>query len=155
MLIFTIVVLVIFLILVLYDKKGKKIETEPSSYKGCYKARYLLTKNEYAEYKKLKLLLEEKGYMIFPKVRLFDIIEPISNQKNYKTLMYKIQSKHVDFLICDSDLYIKAIVEIDDKSHDTKSRSERDSFVDEILQDVGYPVIRTRYVDDTIMEKIP
>ena len=64
----------------------------------------------------------------------------------------KIQSKHVDFVICDQNLYIKAIVELDDKSHDQPDRQERDRFVDDVLTSVGYTVIRTRAVtEDTLL----
>jgi len=81
--------------------------------------------------------------MICPKVRLLDIIEPRKGD-NYRSLMGKIQSKHVDFVICDQDLHIKAILELDDGSHDRKDRQDRDQFVDQILTSVGYKVIHTR-----------
>jgi very-short-patch-repair endonuclease len=68
----------------------------------------------------------------------------------------KIQSKHVDFVICDQNLYIKAIVELDDKSHDQPDRQERDRFVDDVLTSVGYTVIRTRAVaEETLTPLVP
>lgn len=99
----------------------------------AYQAKYLLTKNEWAQYKKLKVIADEKGYVICPKVRLLDIIEPQKGHEKYKTLMYKIQAKHVDFVICDKDMHIKVIIELDDSSHDKKDRKERVEFVDLIL----------------------
>lgn len=60
----------------------------------------------------------------------------------------KIQSKHVDFVICDQNLYIKAIIELDDNSHDQPDRRERDKFVDDVLSSVGYTVIHTRAVTE-------
>lgn len=92
--------------------------------------------------------------MICPKVRLFDIIEPKKEHDKYKTLMYKIQAKHVDFVICDKNMHIKAVIELDDSSHDKKDRKERDDFVNLILRSVGYKVIRTRYITNDILDLI-
>lgn len=127
--------------------------TEQSKYKDAYQAKYLLTRNEWYEYKKLKKLAEGEGLQICPKVRLLDIIEPRTGS-NYMSLLGKIQSKHVDFVICDQDLHIKAILELDDNSHNQKDRQERDTFVDEILTSVGYTVIRTRSITDNTLDPI-
>lgn len=115
-------------------------------YSQSYQAKYLLTKNEWHEYRKLKQYAQELSLQVCPKVRLLDIIEPRRGIQNYKSLFYKIQAKHVDFLLCDQNLYIKAIVELDDGSHDKSDRQERDRFVDQILTSVGYKVIRTRSI---------
>lgn len=120
----------------------------------AYQAKYLLTKNEWAQYKKLKVIADEKGYVICPKVRLLDIIEPQKGHEKYKTLMYKIQAKHVDFVICDKDMHIKVIIELDDSSHDKKDHKERDEFVDLILQSVGYKVIHSRYIMNNILDQV-
>ena len=113
-----------------------------------------MTKNEWNQYKKLKELADVKGYVICPKVRLFDIIEPKKGHEKNKTLMYKIQSKHVDFVICDKNLHIKAIIELDDSSHDKADRKERDTFVNLILRSVGYKVIHTRYITNDILDLV-
>ena len=123
-------------------------------FKKAYQARYLLTKNEWHEFKALQKIADLKGYIICPKVRLLDIIEPIKGQKKYMTLFYKVQSKHVDFVICDRDVHIKAIIELDDSSHDKEDRKERDQFVNEILQSVGYKVIHTRAITPDILDLI-
>lgn len=122
-------------------------------YSNNYQPKYLLTRNEWYEYKKLKKLAEGEELQICPKVRLLDIIEPRSGS-NYMSLLGKIQSKHVDFVICDQDLHIKAILELDDNSHNQKDRQERDTFVDEILTSVGYTVIRTRSINDNTLDPI-
>ena len=125
-----------------------------SDFIESYRARYLLTKNELYNYKLLKPIANAKGYVICPKVRLLDIIEPIRGQKKYKTLFYKIQAKHVDFVICDQGMHIKAIIELDDSSHDRQDRQERDRFVNLILTSVGYKVIHTRQITENIFENI-
>lgn len=129
-------------------------EKDGIDYRNAYQARYLLTKNEWQQYKKLKEIADVKGYVICPKVRLLDIIEPKRGEQKYKTLFYKIQAKHIDFLICDKDLHIKAIIELDDNSHNQQSRKERDEFVDMILRSVGYKVIHTRYITPDILDTV-
>ena len=106
------------------------------------------------EYKKLKQFAEAKGLQVCPKVRLLDIIEPRRGEAHYKSLFYKIQAKHVDFLITDQDLRIKAIVELDDNSHNTKERQERDEFVDTILTGVGYKVIHAKAITEDTLKDI-
>ena len=127
---------------------------EDIDFANAYQQQMLFTKNEWQNYKVLKEAADEKGYIICPKVRLLDIVKPRSGEKKYKTLLYKIQSTHVDFVICDQNLKIKAIIELDDKSHDTEKGKERDAFVDTVLKGVGYTVIHTRYIEKDILESV-
>lgn len=127
-------------------------ETLPKDYSKSYQAKYLLTKNEWYEHKKLQKLAAEKGLVICPKVRLLDIIEPRKGEKDYKSLFYKVQAKHVDFLICDQSMHIKAVLELDDSSHNQKGRQSRDTFVDQILTSVGYKVIRTHSITEHTLD---
>lgn len=133
-------------------KKNSKHNDQETDYSSCYQAKYLLTKNEWYEYKKLQKYAAEKGLMICPKVRLLDIIEPRKTEKDYMLLLSKVQSKHVDFLICDQNMNIKGVLELDDNSHDRKDRKERDAFVDQILTSVGYTVIHTRAITETTLD---
>ena len=151
----------IFLILKIYGSKKPKQEnavkeeiiTKPD-YSQSYQRKYLLTKNEYREYMTLRKIAAEKDMIICPKVRLLDIIEPRKGERDYKSLFFKVQAKHVDFVICDKDLHIKAVLELDDNSHDQKDRQDRDAFVDQILTSVGYKVIRTRSVTETTLDSL-
>lgn len=133
--------------------KSNHIESD-INYSQGYQAKYLLTKNEWYEYRKLKKYAEEMNLQVCPKVRLLDIIEPRSDAKNYMALLGKIQSKHVDFVICDQNLYIKAILELDDNSHNKADRLERDKFVNEVLASVGYKVIRTRSITEETLNPL-
>lgn len=138
------------------DKKktpeGETSGADTSDYKDAYQAKYLLTRNEWHEYKKLKEYAAAKNLQVCPKVRVLDLIEPRKGRKDYTTLINKVKSKHVDFVICDQDLRIKAILELDDNSHDTTSRKERDEFLNSILQNVGYTVLHTRAVTKSTLE---
>lgn len=127
-------------------------EDKNVSYNSSYQKKYLFTKNEWYAHKRLVELAKEKNLVICPKVRLLDIIEPRSGEKNYMSLMGKIQSKHVDFVICDSSMRILGVVELDDNSHKLKDRQDRDEFVNEILTSVGYKVVHTYGIQDHTLD---
>ena len=133
------------------ETTGPEIEID---FTNAYQAQQLFTRNEWQNYKTLRDVAEVKGYVICPKVRLLDIVKPRNGEKKYKTLLYKIQSKHVDFVICDQNMNIKAIIELDDKTHDTEKGKERDAFVDTVLRSVGYKVIHTRYINHDILDLV-
>lgn len=137
----------------LHREQSAQDDRGGESYIGKYKSRMLLTKNEYAAYKKLKPIADAHGLLICPKVRLIDIVEPkTGDQQN--ALRAKVIQKHVDFVICNSDLKILGVLELDDSSHDTQKRIDRDQFVDEILTDVGYTVIHARYINEDTLNPI-
>lgn len=151
------VALILLMILVFKDvgRILNERQTEKQNlieYTKCYQAKYLLTKNEWHEHNKLRYLANQKGLIICPKVRLLDIIEPRAGERNYITLLRKVQSKHVDFVLCDQNMNIKAVLELDDSSHNRKDRQERDAFVDQILTSVGYTVIHTRAITETTLD---
>lgn len=136
-------------------KKEAPEQSGSIDYTHCYQKKFLLTRNEYQAYKSLKTILDKYQMIACPKVRLLDIVEPI-NGEFYKGAMGKIQSKHVDFVICDKDLYVKGILELDDNSHNLPERQERDKFVDAALKNVGYKVVHVRAVtEETIKELLP
>ena len=137
-----------------HEEEAKETTKPNVDYSKSYQAKYLLTRNEWHEYKKLKQFAEAKNLQVCPKVRLLDIIEPRRGEANYKSLLFKVQSKHVDFLICDQDLHIKAVVELDDNSHDSKNRQDRDTLVDTILSSVGYKVIHTKGITEDTLKDI-
>lgn len=136
------------------NSQSQEEEKTEIDYRNSYQARQLFSKNEWENYKKLRDIAQIKGYIICPKVRLLDIIEPRSGADHYKTLFYKVQAKHVDFVICDYNMHIKAIIELDDGSHERKDRQERDEFVNQILRSVDYKVIHTRYITNDILDTV-
>ncbi|SHJ53994.1 DUF2726 domain-containing protein [Paramaledivibacter caminithermalis] len=121
------------------------------------KNRFLLTRAENNFYKVLKLALED-NYVICPKVRLADIIY-VYGSDNRQSYFNKIQSKHIDFLIC-NDIYLNPLlaIELDDSSHSSKYRIERDEFLDDALESADLPILRFRasysYSPNYIKEKI-
>ncbi len=135
-------------------EQPEKEEKEPLPISGAYKKRWMFTYNEKDAYQKLKEIAEKEGYIVFAKVRLLDLVEPESGNPKYKTYFNKVKAKHVDFVLCDKKLIAKVIIELDDSSHDAVDRKARDAFVDEVLQSVGYKVIHTRAITESIREQI-
>lgn len=112
----------------------------------AYQARPLLTKREHQEYLKLKQYADARGWLICPKVRIFDLIEPKKGVTKRQTLINKIQSKHVDFVLVDPELNVIGVLELDDSTHERADRKQRDSFVRDALEGAGINMIQTRSI---------
>lgn len=152
--IWVIVILLLVIVYLIVGRKKGSAGKGSTDYSQAYQAKYLLTKNEWYEYKKLQQYAASKDWIVCPKVRVLDLIEPRKGQKNYLALINKVQAKHVDFVLCDKDLHIKAILELDDSSHDKADRQERDKFLDEIFASVGYKTIRTRSITEETLNDV-
>ena len=120
--------------------------TPKTNYREAYQARPLLTKREHQEYLKLKQYADARGWLICPKVRLWDMIEPRKGSSNKKELENKIRSKHVDFVLVDPELNVIGVLELDDSTHDREDRKQRDSFVRDALEGAGITMIQTRSI---------
>lgn len=109
-----------------------------------YNKKYLLTKNEYYFYNRLKNIIDPIGLQILAKIRLADLIEVKNglNKSQQSTYFNKIKAKHIDFAIA-NNMKIILIIELDDSSHSYNSTKERDSFVNNALIKSGYTVVRT------------
>lgn len=127
--------------------KNKQDETEPSNLKKDgplpYAKKELMNNSEKAMYDVLKSFTEEKGYIIFAKVRLEDLVSV--NVKEYKEIQrYRgyIKSRHVDFVICDSKKNVLMALEVDGKSHNSKNAQEIDQFKNRVFETIGIPLHR-------------
>jgi hypothetical protein len=84
-------------------------------------------------------------YLIFAKVRLADILEPVKDPSRsaWQKAFNRITSKHVDFVLCDKmTTSFVGIIELDDKSHGTLESGFRDNLVDDALKTAGIPILR-------------
>ncbi|NQT94558.1 MAG: DUF2726 domain-containing protein [Lentisphaerae bacterium] len=84
-------------------------------------------------------------FRIFGKVRLADVIgvKRGLSRSTQQSAFNRIQSKHLDFVVCDPDtLSVEFAVELDDSSHGRAARKQRDTFVDEALAAAGVPLFR-------------
>ena len=110
-----------------------------------FTAKTILTDREYEFYKRLKPLADEYGLSIYTKVRLADLIEPKPKAENpcWMECFNKIKAKHIDFALADEETAIVALIELDDTSHSRPDRIERDDFVNAVLENTGYTLLRT------------
>lgn len=124
------------------------------NYTNVYKAEYLMTRNEKTQYWLLRSWADANNLIVFTKVRLADLISPRENSNNRQKLFWKIQAKHVDFVICDNSIRVKCIIEIMDNSHYDPERIKRDNFVREVLTSCGYKLIQTHHIDHDVLTKV-
>ena len=108
----------------------------------------------------LQKIIDEK-YYILGKVRLADLVKVKSgpNKSAWKAANNKIQSKHIDFVICDSSTFaVKFAIELDDRSHKEGKRKDRDEFVDSAMAAAGIPIhhfpVKKAYSIDEIKNSI-
>lgn len=146
-----IVALIIIAELLVKNTKTPKEEKRITEYP--YKQKYLLTKTEYKFYKTLKPLCDQNQIIICPKVRLEDFIEVTSKDNKQKYRGY-IKSRHIDFLLCDTSLYIKAAIELDDKSHNTTKAQETDELKNNIFKAINIPLYRINVIEQDYETKL-
>lgn len=86
------------------------------------------------------------GRLVFTKVSLADMIAPKvprSSGQEWRRAFNSIQSKHLDFVVCDKQsLSVVCAVELDDKSHQRADRVKRDGFLEKALAGAGVPLER-------------
>lgn len=118
-----------------------------------YTAKNILTDREYKFYRRLKPLADRYGLSIYTKVRLADLVEPKPKAENpfWMECFNKIKAKHIDFALADDETSIVALIELDDRSHARPDRIERDDFVNAVLKNTGYTLLRT-YGDLDVIE---
>ena len=80
---------------------------------------------------------------VFAKVRLADVVYVARGTGSWQTHFNRIQSKHIDFLLCDRQKIAPLVaIELDDSSHDANARESRDQVVDAVCEAAGLPIIR-------------
>ena len=79
--------------------------------------------------------------LVFAKVRLLDICNAFPADERWPK--YRIQAKHVDFLLCHpASLRPVLAIEVDDRSHELPDRAARDRFVNALFEEIGLPLLR-------------
>jgi very-short-patch-repair endonuclease len=102
---------------------------------------FLLTKAENSFYQVLRHILGS-DFHIYPKVRISDIVKVEKGTKNRQAAFNRIQSKHVDFLLCNQHSRPVLVIELDDSSHNTAKAQKTDRFKDELFKTVGLRCVR-------------
>ncbi len=82
---------------------------------------------------------------IFGKVRVADVIAPKKGmpRSDWQKAFNKISSKHFDFLLCaKNDLSVLCVVELNDSSHNSKKRKDRDTFLEGACRSAKIPLVQ-------------
>ena len=86
-------------------------------------------------------------YRVFGKVRVVDVVS-VGNTKDRsarQSAFNRISSKHFDFLVCtQDDISIKAAIELNDKSHESRKGRERDRLLTEVCESASLPLLFVR-----------
>jgi len=108
-----------------------------------YRAKdYFFSKAERSFYLVLQQAVDLNHYEIFAKVRLADLLWLPKGTTKRQSFQNRIQSKHVDFIICDRKQYRPLLaIELDDSSHQQPTRKDRDAFVDAAFMQAGLPLL--------------
>lgn len=111
----------------------------------------VLTNREMVMYRILEGYCRKNKLVLLTKIRMADFIDTIDigDQDIYDDALKNVWAKHVDFLICDyNDFRPKAAIEVDDSSHDSEDRRERDEFVDKVYNHVNLQIFHFRELNE-------
>lgn len=106
----------------------------------------LLTEAEKSFYVVLQNVVGD-SYLLFSQVSLLEILSVPDglNRSDHYSALNKIQSKHIDFLLCEKESTRPLLViELDDSSHSRPDRIKRDEFLDEAFQGAGLSLLHVR-----------
>jgi hypothetical protein len=153
-----VLVSIITVILIILSKfSRKRIEHKESNY---IQREVLFTAAERSFYGVLDQSVS-KDYKIFGKVRVADVLKPNSNmnRSDWQVAFNKISAKHFDYVLCEKDtLKVFGVIELDDKSHDSKRAKERDHFLEKACESASLKLIRFKaqqsYQIDSVRTKI-
>ncbi len=96
----------------------------------------LISHTESAFFLAIKAAVPE-GFCVFPQINLASFIDRTDDAR-YRNELFR----NVDFLITDAAYQPKIVIEINDQTHNTAERRERDEKVRKICEEAGIPLIR-------------
>ncbi len=104
-----------------------------------FKALPLMSRTEYNFWQLLMKSLP--GYYIFPQVATNALLNiQTDNRALFWEILNKFNTTRIDFVVCDPQLAVLALIELDDQSHDRKKDKDRER--DFITGQAGYQTIR-------------
>jgi very-short-patch-repair endonuclease len=145
-----IVVGVLFLVYFILPKAPDFDEITPEQEAPVWEFASVYRKREYlfdstSEFNLFRVLVELFGdqYYIFAQVNLGHLVETKSNEFFEKRKQRsRIEKKSVDFVLCDKVRVVpQLVIELDGYSHWREDRKIRDTFVNELMKDVGLPIL--------------
>lgn len=142
-----IIILIALTIWLAVKSASKKINNQPESIQKSQNIlpyilnQNFLTNKEYKFYQSLKPIADKYGLEIICKVRLADIVIIPKDINNYMKWFNHIKAKHIDFVLCSSEMNPVLLIEIDDYTHQRNDRKRRDEFVDSIFANTSIKLL--------------
>jgi len=132
-------VLVIIVIIAVIAMLVIAVRSKTGSSQKQYQQSPLMTDNEKEFLNRLVTALP--NHFVFAQVGMGALLEPNfrkSDRSNYQRVRNSYVQKLVDYVVCDKELNVVALIELDDKTHNAKKDADRDAMTNE----AGYYVIR-------------
>lgn len=131
---------------ILMKSGGKQVAAalEPSEGEGAlpYVQSPLMTRGEIDFYKTMQKAIGDRA-VVFAQVPLGSVITIRSKTPDWQKWRNKIDRKTVDYVLCHPVTFSTiAVVELDDRSHQSEKRQERDGFVDRALEAARVRLVR-------------
>jgi len=82
---------------------------------------------------------------VFGKVRVADVITPKKgmSRSDWQKAFNKISGKHFDYLLCNkNDLSVLCAIELNDSSHNSKKRKDRDKFLEGACESANLALVQ-------------
>jgi hypothetical protein len=115
----------------------------------CYQQRPFLTDRERVFFRQLCAAFSGSPLLVMAQVRLVDVVqvcEGIGGRERL-SLFRQISQWHCDYVVIDArDFSVKAIIELDDRSHLRPERQRRDALFNIVVAQAGIPLLRPRSV---------
>ena len=98
----------------------------------------LLTMRESLLFDKITRILEDSPYVVFPKVRLVDILQLAVNAPNRPEYTQRVRERNVDLLICQKlELTPLAVLMYDNSISEDKKKAASDRFTRRVAEVAG------------------
>lgn len=134
--------------LALSETANTERQEEISVPKYTYRLReHIMTSYEEQVFRKLCEIFQDKCYVI-PQVHLSKLFDHKIKGQNWHGAFAHINGKSVDFILLKkNDLSPLCAIEIDDWTHRTTNRKERDKEVERLFASVKLPLLRLRDIE--------
>jgi len=147
--IYLILIIIILLILLnilnkLTEEKNQTQEkvTEKVVEGYPYESKKLMSIDELKYFKQLQEAYP--NHIILTKVNIKDFVKVKKEFNKDISHFNRIRAKHVDFLVCDNDLKIIKIIELDGKSHNSAKAKANDQFKNKLFKELILDFSRVR-----------
>lgn len=139
-----VIVLGLFLVAALSVGKKKRHQDQALP-KDAYVSKPFLTQRERRFFHQARGCIP-KGDLFMAQVRVVDLVEVNkkygANARLRLALFRKVSQWHCDFVWLDAQLNIKAVVELDDASHQRRDRIKRDAVFNQVMAQAGIRLLR-------------